>query len=447
MRSALLPLCLSTFCGCLSVWTNPSLSGPKMRTLGRQPPGSDATPQRASDRELRLRIERFADEFMDGVEEPLTAILVGKQDIRRRMLALSMLYTYDSTALTIASGAHPSVAVLDMVVFVTLTRDTLERWGSEELGPRNTEMLLERFRRYEADIWGIAGSLITPAQEQTLRELLAEWRENYPDQKHVENIRFGEFVDELDLEDRPRAQGLLASVRQAAVTADDALDLGERLTFFFQRAPFIWRLHAQLAFFEIMSQPETQGLLVDAARISASIEQFASNVDRLSTLLIEGARTPEDAAFFENLAGGEAQVRALLSDVRATMREANALAASVDGLAVRFDVGAPLAPGEKPFDIADYEPVAAQVTATTHELSELMGSLNQLLASPAMQDQLPSAVDQAQARSEEFVRYLVILALVIIFSSIMGTFGAVLGYRYLAARLDARLERAHRLEP
>ena len=109
--------------------------------------------------------------------------------------------------------------------------------------------------------------------------------------------------------------------------------------------------------------------------------------------------------------------------------------------AVSFDVGGPLASGERPFDITDYEATAAQVTTMTQELTTLVASLNQLLASPNVQDGLPLAVDSAQDRSEEFVRYLVLLGIVLIFSSITGTVAALLGYRYLAARLEARLDK------
>jgi hypothetical protein len=45
--------------------------------------------------------------------------------------------------------------------------------------------------------------------------------------------------------------------------------------------------------------------------------------------------------------------------------------------------------------------------------------------------------------SQDFVRYLVVLALVLVFSSILGAVFALLGYRYLAARLDARLDKQH----
>ena len=75
------------------------------------------------------------------------------------------------------------------------------------------------------------------------------------------------------------------------------------------------------------------------------------------------------------------------------------------------------------------------------EMTELVQNLNQLLASPDMQERLPLAFGSAQDRSQDFVRYLVLLALVLVFSSIMAAVFALLGYRYLAARLDARLDR------
>ena len=100
-------------------------------------------------------------------------------------------------------------------------------------------------------------------------------------------------------------------------------------------------------------------------------------------------------------------------------------------------------PGDEPFDIAEYESLASQVTTMTGEMTELVQKLNTLLASPNVQERLPLAVGSAQDMSQGFVRYLVALALVLVFSSIMAAVFAVLGYRYLAARLDARLDKQH----
>jgi hypothetical protein len=444
VKSGVICLCAGLLTGCAGVWPNTPGQGPQVPSLE-----VEAEPQRGKittgvpQQELRLRIERFADEFQDAVSEPLTEVLESDATLRRRKLALDMKYVYSSVALTIASGTQPAVAILDMVVFISLTRDTVERWGVEFAGRRQTGRLLAVFREYEEKIWKIARSIVTPEQETKIRAFLVEWRENNPDKKFVENIRLSEFIDALDIEDRSAARGLFADINKATAAADQALELAERLTYFFQRAPLIWRMHAQLGFFEVISQPEMQGLLVNADQISDSADRLSQNVDRLTNILIEGPQSPEEAALFENLEGGETRVRALMSDLQQTMEQANALAQNVDRLAVRFDVGGPPEPGEKPFDITEYESLASQVTSMSSEMTQLVQNLNQLLASPNVQERLPLAVGSAQDMSQDFVRYLVLLALVLVFSSIMGAVFAVLGYRYLAARLDARLDKHH----
>jgi hypothetical protein len=442
-RAALLSLlCLLT--GCAGIWPNtggPTLQRAELETKQERPKAKIEA--RASEQELRLRLQRFADEFQQAVSEPLDEVLASDTSLERRKLALDMKYVYGSTAFTIAAGAHSSVAVLDMMVFVSLTRDTIERWGVKYAGKTQTERLLLIFRHFEKRIWNLARLVVTPEQEQDIRDYLVEWRENFPNRKNVENIRITEFVDALDMEDRKAARGLVASVEKATAAADAALELAERLTYFFQRAPLLWRMHAQLGFFEVISQPEMKALLVNADQISTSAERLSTNVDRLTNILIEGPHTPQEVALFENLEGGETRVRALMTDLRQTMNEANALAQSVDGLAVRFGVGGPKEPGEKPFDIAEYESLAVQVTTMSQEMTDLVHNLNQLLASPDLQERLPLAVGSAQDMSQDFVRYLVVLALVLVFSSILGAIVALLGYRYLAARLDARLDKQH----
>ena len=444
MRTVLIFASAFWIAGCAGVWPNTANQGPQMPSLEREKAQETGkiTPT-APAQELQLRIQRFADEFQDAISEPLTKVLESNASLRRRKLALDMKYVYSSAALTIASGTRPAVAILDMVVFISLTRDTVERWGVEYAGQRQAGRLLAVLREYEKKIWKIARSIVTPQQEANLREYLVEWRKNNPNKKYVENIRLAEFVDALDIEDRSTARGLFASISNATAAADQALELAERLTYFFQRAPLIWRMHAQLGFFEVIAQPEMQGLLVNADQISDSAERLSKTIDRLTNLLIDGPTTPEDVALFENLEGGETRVRALMSDLQQTMEQATTLAQNVDRLAVRFDVGGPPAPGDKPFDIAEYESLASQVTTMSSEMTALVQNLNQLLASPNLQEGLPMAVGSAQDLSQDFVRYLVLLALVLIFSSIMAAVFAVLGYRYLAARLDARLDKHH----
>jgi hypothetical protein len=77
------------------------------------------------------------------------------------------------------------------------------------------------------------------------------------------------------------------------------------------------------------------------------------------------------------------------------------------------------------------------------ELRSLVESLNTLLVSPTLSERLPTAVDAAQSGGEELVRYAVILALAVILATIFSTLIAMLGYRYLTARLVERLERRH----
>ncbi len=442
VRTAPLAAALCLLVGCAGVWPSTAPKGPQPPRLEIAKRDDEQAVKKArSQQELRLRVQRFADEFNDGVNEPLLHILDTDPDVRRRRLALDMAYVYGSTAIQIAASPFPEVAVLDMVVFVSLTRDTIERWGVEHLGPSHRAALLARFRTYEEEIWSVARTLLDSEQEQTLRELLVEWRANNPDQKHVESIRFGEFIDELGVEDRAQARGLMSSVTNAAAAADDALELAERLTYFFQRAPLIWRLHAQIAFFDIITQPEMQSLVENSDLIASSADRMSRNLEALSSILIEGPQTPEQVALFENIEAGEQRIRSLMGDLRGTMQEASQLAQTVDALAVRFDLGGPPSPDAEPFDIAEYESVAAQVGTTSEELTELVQSLNLLLSSRAVQERLPLAMDDAQATSRELVRYVAVLALVVFFAVMVGTVCALLGYRYLAARLDSRLGR------
>ena len=72
----------------------------------------------------------------------------------------------------------------------------------------------------------------------------------------------------------------------------------------------------------------------------------------------------------------------LITELRHTLAEANTLTVSADALAQRFEVGAPLEPGEKPFDIEDYRATVVDARAAIVEANGLVQSTNELSNSP-----------------------------------------------------------------
>jgi hypothetical protein len=440
-RQLLAPLALLALLlpGC-AVWPGGATPMPEVEVTSIR---KDAAPAsgKITRQELRFRLERVADSFYEEIAEPLDEIINGEANLERRRIALEAKYIFGSNAILIASGPYPAVSMLDMVVFLTLSRMMVEDVAVQALGPAG-RAVIDVARKYEQQGWNAMSTILDAEQQQQLRELIDDWRAAHPNETRVEGVRFNEFAGELDERNQQRASGLLSDVRNATRTADQALELGERLTYFFQRAPLLWRMHAHIAFLQIVSHPEAQGVLADARGISESADRLSRSAELLTSVLTQGP-TPEQEAFFANLDEGEQRLRGLMAEARETMAAANELATSADALAVRFDLGGPPQEGDEPFDIADYQVAAHDFSAMAVELRSLVESLNTLLVSPTLSERLPTAVDAAQSGGEELVRYAVILALAVILATIFSTLIAMLGYRYLTARLVERLERRH----
>ncbi len=80
-------------------------------------------------------------------------------------------------------------------------------------------------RKLEADIWSLCGKLLTPEQQGDLRDLIRQWRDENPDKKYVNFIRFSDFGAQLGrkphLEKITKPGGLLAPVTEAAQKVEE----------------------------------------------------------------------------------------------------------------------------------------------------------------------------------------------------------------------------------
>ena len=393
----------------------------------------DETEKTISPLELRLRLQRFADGFSEALAQPLDELLAVEPDIAKRKIIIEAKYAYSSNALFIASGPYPAVSLLDMVVFVNLLRVTIEREGHEIVGDA-IEPLARAARRYQKQVWELSALSLTPAQQAELRNVIDSWIAANPDRGYAEAVRFGEFASELDETQRKKAKGLLSQIRSATATADDALQLAERLTYFFQRAPAIWRLHGQLGYFEIMSQPEMRILLQDSSSIAASVDRLSTSVSEVSSLIVSGP-TPDQEAFFANLEAGEKSVLRVMAEARSTLAAANELAGTMDLLATRFDLGGPAAADAEPFDIAVYEGTAVQIAATAAEFTRTIDTMNEFLASPIVAEQLPYVAAVAEAEGNRALRQVVWLIAGSVLATFCAMLAALLVYRILVTRL------------
>jgi hypothetical protein len=155
--------------------------------------------------------------------------------------------------------------------------------------------------------------------------------------------------------------------------------------------------------------------------------------------VLEGVAREREATL-RQLIAEEERLGGLLTELRHTLTEANTLTVSVDGLAQRFDVGAPTEPGEaaEPFVIEDYRKTIVDTGVVVEQANGLVLSINELLNSPGADRLVPSlveAINEAGETSEDLVDHSFLRAALLILFALIGYVLARLCYRWLAMRM------------
>jgi hypothetical protein len=210
--------------------------------------------------ELQQELERFTTQFTDRVTQATENLeRVAEPHARDEALRKNLLYV--SSAVEIATGPFPEVNLLDMMVFVRLSRAVLEKHWIPELYGKDGMELAEVFARSEEELCRVADHVLSAAQRLELAEAVNGWRRDNAQQVRVEGIRLADFssaAGSAAAERGAHAKGLLASMKTAASVANQALLLSERTLFLFHRLPSLWRLQARLGAREMLSDAMVQ---------------------------------------------------------------------------------------------------------------------------------------------------------------------------------------------
>jgi hypothetical protein len=249
-----------------------------------------------SQAELQQDLQRFMAGFSGQISQATQAIM---EDASSKLFEPALRHTLHalSSSMDIVAGPVPEVNLLDMVVFVSLSREVFATHDLPNVFGEQGQALARAFARSEEQIWLIARKVLTPEQEQWLRDAVRAWRLQHPEQTRVAGVRFAEFSGlAAALHSRTDASGILAGVLSATRTADAALLLGERGMFLAPRMPYIARLHARLGVYEILHDSLAQLDKVEAlvARTSAlrpMLSELNELVTRSCSLALETQRT------------------------------------------------------------------------------------------------------------------------------------------------------------
>jgi hypothetical protein len=210
--------------------------------------------------ELQHALERFTTQFVDRIRQATEALeREAQSSIREEALRKALYYT--ASAIEIATGPFAQINLLDMLVFIRLTRAVLhEHWIPELYGAQGGE-LADAFDRAERELAQIASTTLDDRQRAQVASLVDAWLADNPSQFRVEGIRFADFAEAAGsaaAERALQAKGMLASLHTATRAANLALLFTERAMFLLHRLPFLWRLHARLTARELLHDAVTQ---------------------------------------------------------------------------------------------------------------------------------------------------------------------------------------------
>ncbi len=339
-----------------------------------------------------------------------------------------------------------------MTVFVTVTRMALEEHWQPKVFGESARPMLENCRSAETDIWRYASTVIQPQQQAELRKAIEVWHRQNPMPESVLAVRVVGFASQVaqanetdtakpgsvfNLLNLDPLSGLDPATREIAQTRLFA----ERALYVTQKMPTLLRWQTELLSLNAMEQPAVQQLVTNSTQIAASVERFARVAEQLP-----GQISTEREEILKALQSQETQLTPLVNEMRETLTAGTQMSTSLnttlttfDALMKRFGVGetntaSPPKANAEPFRIQDYTQTAAQLEATARQLTGLLLTLDQTLASTnfaKLTAQVGPVVQQAQTGGKEIVDYAFwkgILLVVIVFV-------AALIYRFLVARL------------
>jgi hypothetical protein len=327
-----------------------------MTTGGAEKAGSDEHGRVISEAELQEDVERFTGGFLDRLAQVLEPSNLPDSPELQEALFKRVL-NYGASALDIAAGKAPGVNMLDMLVFMSLSRDTFEHHWAPKVFGKAGQPLLEALRRSEAELWETSGKVLTPKQQAELVALMDAWKRDHPDQVRMAFARLPALSQLASKEtERNEASGILAAVKSATRVGDRAVLLGERAVFLALRMPFLLRLQGRVGAREMIN---------DGVSFLGSQEKLLGRTETLLARTEElVVRSSELVTRADHLGPMLGQLDVLTRQADAATREAQLLAESLDTLAKRFE---PL-----------LSPRTGPLGETTTGLEAVLGSSNEL---------------------------------------------------------------------
>lgn len=295
-------------------------------------------------------------------------------DLQTRFNGLSFLRNGMGASLDIAVGPNPQVAMLDLLVLANLQTWALEHtWAGHGIPETMVGPAKARLVEARGEMVTKASRFLTDEQLRDLNRLVEAWTHAHPRQVLVAFVRLSDFAsdrNELTLEDRKLADGLLKEADEVTSALDDARLLGERALWYAARYPYVLGQQAEL----------TSLRMTDTVAQMATAQQDAFFArlahERTETLrLIEESRT--------DLVPVLAETRETVAQTRVLAEQVLKIVQAIDGLVARFDH-----PGDDShgLTVQDIKDILKETGASAEKLTSLVKSSDALVESKTWRD-------------------------------------------------------------
>lgn len=349
-------------------------------------------------------VMRFADRFDAELVAATHEFTARGGTTEARVQALEWSIEARTSAITIASGPNPNVALLDMLVFVTLGRVAHEEHWMPDVWGEADQPMVDAYRKLEPEIWEIAKKSFEPKQLDEIRDMIDSWRKDNPAQTVAASMRLADFEHLLASRSEEKKNMFqeigkmfsldpLAGLEPAKREMEEARLLGERTLFYAQRAPLIFSSQVELLSENMTHLPAVQDALKKSAEISDAAASMADSAAKLpASIREERKETIEQASeeltrqregIVRDLATAEAPVAKILEDARSTLDAARETSGAIEGAVRSLDAfvartnqssgssADPVAPG-RPFDVREYGAAAARIGEAAKGLDALV---------------------------------------------------------------------------
>lgn len=232
----------------------------------------------------------FADRYLSKAAEATDTYQHLVHTKAARELGLATFIFPGLTVIGIAAGGEPGSDLLDMVVFATLQRESLEKgWAREVLGDR-ADNLIKTQQQLEVQIWAIAGDVLSADQLARLKEAIRRWREANPNQRYVSNVKFDDVAMERGAGQGAKALqdesvGLLAPLDAAVREGEEIRLMARRSMYIIQRMPPLLMAQARFVLHEEVSPEQIDGLLKDVSGFRVTLDEAQKTLAHMPGLI------------------------------------------------------------------------------------------------------------------------------------------------------------------